>query len=326
MSEAGSYVAKGDIPPPPHSPLNITLILMTMATFVLTAIFNALAGSGAGVGSIFESTVGNISDKYDLYITPAGFTFSIWSVIYLWIALMLLFFIISIFVKTDFGRLYMSPQILSPSVTITMSVNFILNLCWIFVWDRGVNDTNLIIVAAIFLISIAITNILVIVFMTRNLDRHAHEFQRGGPLFWWGALYRFCLNGLAIYTTWTVIASLINLATALTYSGGVDQRAACLTSLSLLVIIHCTWFILENFVFDRYVRYILTQYLVVIWAVNGIRAEKMEDAAVPQDIKNFIIAILIIAALTFVIRVAIFIYKCIRKPLNKMSTVLDIST
>ena len=104
MSEVGSYVAKGDIPPPPHSPLNITLILMTVATFVLTAIFNALAGSGAGVGSIFESTVGNISDKYDLYITPAGFTFSIWSVIYLWIALMLLFFIISIFVKTDFGR------------------------------------------------------------------------------------------------------------------------------------------------------------------------------------------------------------------------------
>ena len=104
MSEAGSYVAKGDMPPPPHSPLNITLILMTVATFILTAIFNALAGSGAGVGSIFESTVGNISDKYDLYITPAGFTFSIWSVIYLWIALMLLFFIISIFVKTDFGR------------------------------------------------------------------------------------------------------------------------------------------------------------------------------------------------------------------------------
>ena len=104
MSEAGSYVAKGDIPPPPHSPLNITLILMTVATFVMTAIFNALAGSGAGVGSIFESTVGNISDKYDLYITPAGFTFSIWSVIYLWIALILLFFIISIFFKTDFGR------------------------------------------------------------------------------------------------------------------------------------------------------------------------------------------------------------------------------
>ena len=94
----------GDIPPPSHSPLNIALILLTLATFILTATFNAIAGSGAGVGGIFESTVGDISDKYELFITPAGFTFSIWSVIYLWIALMLLFFIISIFVKTDFGR------------------------------------------------------------------------------------------------------------------------------------------------------------------------------------------------------------------------------
>ena len=54
-------------------------------------------------------------------------------------------------------------------------------------------------------------------------------------------------------------------------------------------------------------RYILTQYLVVIWAVNGIRAKKMDDAAVPQDIKDFIIAILVIAVLTFVVRVAIVI-------------------
>ena len=38
----------GDIPPPSHSPLNISLILLMLATFVLTATFNALPGSGAG--------------------------------------------------------------------------------------------------------------------------------------------------------------------------------------------------------------------------------------------------------------------------------------
>merc|ERR1712131_34732 len=76
-----------------------------MGTFIITAIFNALAGSGAALGSIFLSSVGNISDVYQMDITPAGFTFSIWSVIYLWIAFSLLFFIITIFIKTDFGRL-----------------------------------------------------------------------------------------------------------------------------------------------------------------------------------------------------------------------------
>ena len=35
--------------------------------------------------------------------------------------------------------------------------------------------------------------------------------------------YRFVVNGLAIYTTWTTIASLINIGTALVYVGGWDE-------------------------------------------------------------------------------------------------------
>ena len=96
----------GELPSPSHSPLNIGLILLTVLTFVITATFNALAGSGAvvGEGKIFSATVGDISDIYQLYITPAGFTFSIWSIIYLWIAFSLFIFVVTIFIKTDFGR------------------------------------------------------------------------------------------------------------------------------------------------------------------------------------------------------------------------------
>ena len=68
-------------------------------------------------------------------------------------------------------------------------------------------------------------------------------------------------------------------------------------------------------------RFILTQYLVVIWAINGVRAKKMDDENVPQEIKDFVLAILIIAAITFVVRVAIVIYRYVKKPMNKMSTV-----
>ena len=62
----------GDIPPPPHSHLNIGLILSCVFTFIITTIFNALAGSGSGVDSVFYVTVGDISRKYELFITPAG--------------------------------------------------------------------------------------------------------------------------------------------------------------------------------------------------------------------------------------------------------------
>ena len=39
-----------------------------------------------GNQDVFTSTTGDLSDKYQLSFTPAGFTFSIWGVIYLWLA------------------------------------------------------------------------------------------------------------------------------------------------------------------------------------------------------------------------------------------------
>ena len=59
----------------------------------------------------------------------------------------------------------------------------------------------------------------------------------------------------------------------------------------------------------------LTPYLVVIWAANAIRAKKMGDPDVPQEIKDFVLAILIIASLTFVVRIALVIYRLVKKPL-----------
>jgi len=186
----------------------ISFISSGVFTFIVTAAFNGLAGSGAGVPSVFYSTVGNISDMYELYITPAGFTFSIWSVIYLWLAVSLLFFVVSIFISNSAGRAYLSPPIATPEVMGTFSFNMVLNLAWIFIWDRSsvAGYDGLVILAFFILVSIAVTNIAVMTLMARNITKYTAEFARGTPLFCWGIAYRVVLNGLGIYTTWTVIA------------------------------------------------------------------------------------------------------------------------
>ena len=66
------------------------------------------------------------------------------------------------------------------------------------------------------------------------------------------------LNGLVLYTTWTVVASLVNLTHGLTFAreeGNLSQRDACLLALTLLTAFHTSWFIIESFVFDAYARY-----------------------------------------------------------------------
>ena len=72
------------------------------------------------------------------------------------------------------------------------------------------------------------------------------------------------LNGFALYTTWTVIAALINLVTAWNYYDPLPlinfgearerMKVSCLVTLSFLVVIHTAYFIIENLVFDKIYR------------------------------------------------------------------------
>ena len=79
---------------------------------------------------------------------------------------------------------------------------------------------------------------------------------------------RIILNGFAIYTTWTVIASLINLVQAISYvpnSGPIlngdevmnsfdRNKQGSYAALSLLFIFHVTYFVIENVFFDSICR------------------------------------------------------------------------
>ena len=59
-----------------HSLGNIIFIFALSALYILAVTFNGLSGSGSS--SLFRSSVGEISNKYELDVTPAGWTFSIW--------------------------------------------------------------------------------------------------------------------------------------------------------------------------------------------------------------------------------------------------------
>lgn len=67
-------------------------------------------------------------------------------------------------------------------------------------------------------------------------------------------------NGIGIYATWTTVASLLNLNIAFQYIGRYDAEITSLVCCSVLLSILVVWFVLENTVFDQYVRYLVAQY------------------------------------------------------------------
>ncbi|XP_029314087.1 uncharacterized protein LOC115025763 [Cottoperca gobio] len=282
---------------------NISLmiaVVLALVFFVVTMVFTALAGPG--IYPFLESTA-NISDAFVTQVTPAGWTFTIWAIIYIFLALVVVYVVSSIFRKNAYGYVYCSPPVLPHGFFVVWCLNLSLNTAWLFLWDR-----KLMAAALVFLILIALTNYLMIFFSCHGLHIYGAWLTTHHRVDLW--LHRVLVqNGIAIYATWTTIASLINLTIVLTYDANMSPEDAATVSLSVLTVLVCLWFVLENFVLDKYVRYILSIYPVVIWALAGVFSKN-------EDTRNsiFVVALLAVACTMFAGRIFLVIWKHIKDP------------
>lgn len=122
-----------------HSISLLVAMVLALLVFVITMVFSALAGPGickseAGLcrnhrkgfsaelgehltsdlcpSDPFLESTGNISDEFTTQITPSGWTFSIWSIIYIFQALVLLYTLSGLFRKYEiFPRVHRVAQI-----------------------------------------------------------------------------------------------------------------------------------------------------------------------------------------------------------------------
>jgi len=307
-----------------------TFILLTISTVSLICMltFNALAGSGKG-GVLFVCSVSEASDTYPTFITPAGWAFIIWTLIFLWLALGQVFFIISFFLKNDGKRIVHESA--STTFLIVVSINFLLNTSWIFITDRACDKVLLLGVGFGVLFAIVVTNIIACLILAENIKRSKSSMV-------YKIINRIILNGYCLYTTWTAIASLINALQAVIYISktafeDIDEpwddeaysywmNCGAYTALTLLVAAHVTYFIFENFVFEKSLRWVLTPYLVVIWASSAVYDKRHEDIRIddtlivsklPKGIVDFTLAIIIIACITFVVRIALVAFRSLKK-------------
>ncbi len=161
----------------------LALLIFTTVTFIGTIYFNYLFSSGAGG----RETVGGISQKYDTLITPAGYAFSIWGLIYL----MLLSFLIFQWV-TYFRKTYQKS--IDPT-GIWLGIANIMNALWIYTWTSEQLGLSVIVMLVLFL------SLLILMFKLRleiwdaPLDTIAFV--------WWP---------ICLYLGWIIIALVANIS------------------------------------------------------------------------------------------------------------------
>ncbi|KAG8584094.1 hypothetical protein GDO81_008682 [Engystomops pustulosus] len=295
-----------------HNIFKIILIFLTLAVYIVMVAFNAGAGSGL-MKDVFLQRVGNLSDKFNTNITPAGWTFMIWNVIFAWQFLWLGYVLAGICRRSELGWMYLKPDVFPIPFYIVWILNNILNIGWLFLWDR-----EFLIPALVFLGAIALTNHIVLFISYRALYLHGEWFDKQRRVDLW-LIRIFVQNGIAVYATWTTIASLLNFAVALTYNGNIPNGTSTTVCLSLLAFEVLLWFILENFLFDKYVRYTLTVYPVVFVALSGVLDKHFNEAA-PDGNNIYIAVLLAVACALFVVRVLLVIWRHFKQPFYSRST------
>ncbi|XP_047424350.1 uncharacterized protein LOC124995748 [Mugil cephalus] len=288
-----------------HDPGRLAAIVVSVVFFVISLVFNGLSVVGVVP---FQTTTASISAWFDTELTPSGWTFYIWTVIYIWLMAMVVYILTGLCRKNAYGYVYCSPAVLPYGFFVSWCLNMGLNIGWLLVWDRG-----MMIAALVLLILVIITNYAMIGFVCHGVHTYGPWLKKHHNLDLW-LIRVLILNGVMIYTTWTTIATLINLTIVLSSNANMFPPDAATLSYTVLGVVMIVWYILENFVLDKHVRYILITYPVVIWALSG-NLNKNFDATSPSDNGIFIAALLGLAIAVFILRLGLVIWRHIKQPL-----------
>lgn len=110
-------------------------------------------------------------------------------------------------------------------------------------------------------------------------------------------------NGLAMFSSWLLMATCVSLSSILTYSWHVEMTTASSIALILIAILVTTYFILDNLIYPKHTLYLFTPWIVVVSACVAILTKNYEKQ---QPTHNNLIEIVL-----FVVFVVYFAIKLI---------------
>lgn len=237
--------------------INLVLFLATLGVNFL-----------GGTGQINNTSQSDVSDMYNTLITPSGFTFSIWSLIY---GLLLISLIVMIF-KSEENYYHQAIEKITPYLW----VSFITNMIWIVTFSYVlVGISNIFIFAYLFSLA----------FILLKLKEISHQREWLLPL-------AFGLN-----TGWLFIASVVNVAAFLVKIGwggfGIDNGTWAI----IMIIVSVVLAILVSFNFKN-----AAFPLPIAWALFGIfqaLQEKGADNLIGWTALAGLVVLLILAVVLF---------------------------
>ena len=205
--------------------------------FILMVAVNSLAGSTTILGGKFTN---EISDANPTLITPAGYVFSIWGVIYVLLGI----FVVFQALPSEKGRDYKS------SIGWLFVLSSVLNIAWLFLWQFEYLGFS---VVVMFMLLASLISI----YLRLSIGKSKAGFRE-----------KLAIHlPFSVYLGWITIASIANVAVTLVSVSwdGFGVSPETWATLILIVALLITLLVLVT-------RKDIAYGLVIIWALVGIAA------------------------------------------------------
>ena len=218
---------------------------INVVAFAVMIVVNGLAGSTRLLGGV---TSADVSDMYPTLVTPAGFTFSIWGVIY---TLLLLFTVYQLLPKNR-------DKPFLQQIGLLFALSSVCNISWLLLWHYEMVTYSLVLMFALLATLIG-------VYLRLGIGRVAVSLKE----------MVLVHMPFSVYLGWISIATIANVSVALTAVGwdgwGIEPS-------TWAVVIICVALLLSLVMLVT--RKDIAYSFVVVWALLGIMEKQSENQTI----------------------------------------------
>ena len=235
---------------------------VNIVAFIVTVAVNGLAGSTTLLGGV---TSADVSDMYPTLVTPAGFTFAIWGVIYTLLAL----FVVYQTLPKNRDKPFLG------QVGLLFGLSSVCNVCWLFLWHYDLITYSLVLM-------LALLASLILIYRRLGVGRAAVSVKE----------VAFVHLPFSVYLGWISIATIANVSVALTAVGwdgwGIPDATWAVVIVGVALVLTLAMLATRKDVAFS---------LVVVWALVGILSKQSDvpDIVLAAEVCIAIILLAIVA-------------------------------
>jgi len=221
---------------------SILLRSSNIVAFVITVIVNGLAGSTTLLGGV---NTAEISDLNPTLITPAGYVFSIWGIIYVLLGLFVIFQALPSQKEKEYQK----------QIGWLFVLSSIINIVWLFLWQYKLLSASLILM---FLLLAT----LVLIYTRLGIGKSQVTLQEKLSIH----------TPFSVYLGWITIATIANVSVTMVSANwdGFGINSEIWATLVVIVALLITLLVLST-------RRDIAYSLVIIWALIGIAVKQSEN-------------------------------------------------